>query len=145
MEYWNKYKGIIITAIIIGGIVWAIWYFGKKAGQKYVPDNIVIPPDLQAPGTPDKFNPGPYTDALFRDLDCIFCMHNEKPYKDALTLSNSQLAAIYNDWNKRYASEFDGMTIIQAIYDERAFYNPPWATVSDALAKRFKSLYGAQG
>lgn len=145
MEFWNKYKSIIITILVIAGILIGIYLYGQEQGKKYVPNDIIIPPDLQASGTPDVFNAGPYTDALFRDMDCTFCLRDSTPYSAALSLSNSQLAAVYNDWNKRYASQFDGMTIIQAINDERTVTNLGWTELAGALVRRFKSLYGAQG
>lgn len=161
-EYWAKYKFLIITIIIILAIVWAIYYFGKEEGSKYVPNDIVIPPDLQPnTSTIDEngnvvpityttpqgtiFNPGPYTDAIFRDLDCIFCFHDAGPYNDAMALSNSQLAAIYNDWNQRYSEKFDKQTLIQALEGDFSTWNLVWEHTLQDLVIRLKSIAGTQG
>ena len=145
-EWWNKNKGIVITIFIILVIIGVIYYLGKGAGKKYVPNDIVIPPDTQSSGSPSVFNPGPYTDAIHEDLDEIWGVHEAKPYAAANKLSNSQLAAIYNDWNKRYAKDFDSKTIIQAIEDEKTILIfSDWAVVAGQLVNRFKTLPGAQG
>lgn len=144
-EWWNKNKGIVITIFVILVIIGVIYYIGKGAGRKYVPDDIVIPTDTQSPGTPSNWNPGPYTDAIFQDLDEVFGVHEAKPYHAANQLSNSQLAAVYNDFNKRYSKDFDSKTIIQAIESEFTIWNQEWANIAGALVQRFKSLPGAQG
>lgn len=145
-EFWEKYKMGIITIVIILVIIGVIYYSGKSAGRKYVPDDVVIPPDLQHPGDPKTFNPGPYTDAIYEDVSCYFCVHSSTPYTSAMKLSNSQLAAIYNDWNKRYAKDFDSKTIIQAISGEYTLnVLSGWAQATADLVTRLRSLPGTQG
>jgi hypothetical protein len=145
MKFWNDYKGIIITVIIIIVIVFLIYYFGKQAGKKYVPKDIIIPPDLQHPGDPSTFNPGTYTDAIYQDVSCYLCLHSSTPYNSAMNLSNSQLAALYNDWNQRYAEKFDSKTIIQAITGEYTLFNTQWVQATADLLTRLRSLPGTQG
>lgn len=143
-ENWTAKKTLIAILIILAiGVI--IYFVGKGAGKKYVPDDIVIPPDTQAPGTPGIYNPGPATDAIYEDLDEIWGYHESGPYIAANKLSNSQLAAIYNDWNKRYAKDFDSKTIIQAMEDESTVWNVAWTTIVGQLINRFKTLPGAQG
>lgn len=144
-EFWDKNATLIIWVIIVLVIVGIIYYAGRKRGKQYVPQDIVIPVDTQSPGTPSTYNPGPITDAIHEDLDEAFGYHESQPYRAALKLSNSQLAAVYNDWNKRYARDFDGKTIIQAIEDEYTLWNITWATVAGELVARFRTLPGAQG
>lgn len=148
MKFWDEHKGLIITIIVIMVIIAIIFFVGKKAGGKYVPNDILIPQDTQAPGTPLNYNPGPVTDAIYEDLDEVWGYHSLAPYESALKLSNSQLAAVYNDWNKRYAEKFDGKTIIQAMEDDFSIipsYSIQWRATRDALVLRFRSLAGAQG
>lgn len=144
-EFWEKYKMIIIIIVIILIIAGVIYYIGRNAGGKYVPKDIVIPYDTQAPGTPGIYNPGPVTDGIYEDLKEIVGIHETEPYRAAMKLSNSQLAAVYNDWNQRYAKDFESKTIIQAIQDEMTVWNYSWAIVTGDLVTRFKTLPGAQG
>lgn len=144
-EFWDKYKIAIIFILIILIVAGIIYYVGKKAGSKYKPSDIVIPNDLQAPGTPNLYNPAPITDAIFEDLDERFGVHESEPYEAAMKLSNSQLAAVYNDWNKRYSSKFDNKTIIQALDGDFSVWNITWEHLVQNLITRFQTLPGAQG
>lgn len=144
-EFWNKNSQIIILILVVLVVVGIIYWIGKRQGKKYVPDDILIPSDTQSPGTPGMYNPGPITDGLYEDLDEVFGVHEAEPYRAALKLSNSQLAAVYNDWNKRYAKEFDSKTIIQAIQGEYTVWNYDWWLIAGELVRRFKTLPGAQG
>lgn len=126
-------------------IIAIIYFVGRGQGRKYVPNDIVIPPDTQQSGTPGMYNPGPATDAIFEDLDEVVGVHETEPYVAAMKLSNSQLAAIYNDWNQRYAKDFKGKTIIQAINGEFTVWNYDWAVIAGQLVNRFRTLPGAQG
>lgn len=145
-EFWTKYKMLIISIVFILIIVGIIYYVGKHAGKKYVPDDIIIPGDLHNPGDPKTFNPGPYTDAIHYDLSCYFCVHSPTPYSSAMKLSNSQLAAVYNDWNKRYSEKFDHQTLIQAIQSEFTILpGNPWGQATADFVARLKSIPGTQG
>lgn len=144
-EYWKKNSGIIITILIVLAVTGIIWYFAKRSGKKYVPKDIVIPPDTQPNGTSGVYNPGPITDGIYEDLDEVIGVHESEPYTAAMKLSNSQLAAVYNDWNQRYAKDFDNKTIIQAIEGDFSAWNLSWASVVDNLLIRLRSLPGAQG
>lgn len=144
-QFWTKNSGLIITIVIILIIVGIIYYVGKHAGTKYKPMDIVIPPDIQAPGTPGIYNPSPITDAIYEDVSEKFGVHETEPYAAALKLSNSQLAAVYNDWNQRYSEKFDHKTIIQAIQGEYTIWNYDWKIITGQLVNRFKTLPGTQG
>lgn len=151
-EFWAKNSGLIITIAIILIIIGIIYYVGKHAGRKYKPNDIIIPPDTQAPGTPGIYNPGPVTDAIFQDLDEVFGVHDAEPYQAAMKLSNSQLAAVYNDWNQRYSEKFDHKTIIQALKGDYSILHAvtygaayDWNELVRNLTARFESLPGVQG
>lgn len=145
MEFWQKYKTAIILIVITLGIIAIIYFWGKGEGKKYVPEDIVIPTDTQPTGTGPQFNPGVYTDAIYEDLSCNFCLHSTVPYNAVMKLSNSQLAILYNDWNKRYAKDFDNKTIIQAIKGEYTLWNTAWVQATYNLVLRLESLPGTQG
>lgn len=138
MNFWNQYKWWIIGiggGIIILAILFVIVY---KKGKLWRPDDVKLPPDTQ-PGGATNFNPGPYTEAVWKDLDCIFCTHDAAPYEALMKLSNSQLVSVYNDWNKRYFNK-NNETIIQAMNGDWSGWNLNWEhTLKDALL-RFESL-----
>lgn len=160
-DYWARYKFIIITVIIILVIAYLIYYFGKKKGSQYTPQNVNIPPDLKPGGSVtdssgniipvytdsngQTFNPGPYTDAIYADLSCYFCLHTATPYQSAMALSNAELATVYNDWNQRYAQKMSNETLIQAIQGDFTIWNTTWATSTGDFIVRLKSLTGTQG
>lgn len=135
---WAKYRWYIIGGAIL--LIALILYLVYRAGKKYVPGPVILPPDTQ-PGGITTFNPGTYTDAIHTDITCYFCVHSSTPYADANALSNSQIVAIYNDWNKRYFEE-DKETIVQAIKKERDTFglNFAWQYSAGTLITRFESL-----
>lgn len=142
--FWEKYsEWIIIIALIIIAIV-IIYFMGRKQGKKYTPDDVDLPPDTQPVGTDGSslstWNPGPITDAIAADLSEFWGSHDAQPYNDALALSNSQLVAVYNDWNHRYFNDFDQKTLIGAIQDDWTAWNYSWATATSTLVQKLKSL-----
>lgn len=134
---WAKYKWWIIAAVILLIIILIYVYY---QGKKYRPSTVILPPDVQ-PGGATTFDPSTYTNAIHTDVTCYFCMHDSTPYADANALSNSQLVAIYNDWNKRYYEE-DSETIVQAIKGERDTFglNYAWQYIAGTLISRYESL-----
>lgn len=131
----TTWKVVIIVVIII-----IIYLLYKKYKNRYVAaKDVVLPPDTQA-GNITNWNAGQYTDALFEDLDEVVGIHDSKPYTDALALSNSQVVAIYNDWNTRYKSKFDNKDLIAAIQGEYTAWNYSWSTVAGNLVERLKTL-----
>jgi hypothetical protein len=128
---------IVTTLFLLLVMVLGVYFLGRKSGKKYVPDEVELPPDTQ-PGGATNFNPGPVTDAIYRDI-YSWGLRSTQPYRDALNLSNSQLVAVYNDWNKRYFQK-DKETLPQAIAGERTLWNYDWTITAGALLSRFKSL-----
>lgn len=137
MKWLNEYKWILL-AIIITAIV--IYYFGKKAGQAVAPKTVTLPGDIIGPGG-NQFNPGPYTDGMYNDIyGGLFTPRDSTPYANALNLSDSQLVAVYNDWNNRYWAK-DNETIIDALNGEHlAFMSTSFRDLRDQLVSRFQKL-----
>ena len=145
MEFWNTYKTQIIWVLIILALIAIIFIWGRSQGSKYKPKDVPIPPDLQNPNDPKTYNPAPITDAIFQDLDEVFGVHNSAPYEAAIKLSNSQLAAVYNDWNRRYSQKFDHQTLIQALEGDFSVWNSNFEYTVKDLVLRLKSIPGTQG
>lgn len=129
------WKLIIVIAVII-----ILYLLYRAYNNRYVPaKDVQLPSDTQAGGITN-WNPGQYTDAIFEDLDEVAGVHEAQPYTEALNLSNSQMVAIYNDWNQRYKSKFDNKDIIAAIEGEFTAWNYSWSTAAGNFATRMKTL-----
>lgn len=130
----NKWFWIVLITIII--IIIVVY----KYKHKYVAaKDVQLPSDTQAGGI-TTWNAGQYTDAIYNDLNDVASLHDSKPYTDALSLSNSQVVAIYNDWNDRYKSKFNNKDLISAIEGDFTIWNYSWATAAGNLVERLKSL-----
>jgi len=135
----KEYKNILIALVVTVIIVLIIYFVGKRAGKQYTPSEVELPPDVPTGGN-YTFNPGPYTDALHEDINEMWGLRDKKAYTNLLNLGNSQLIAIYNDWNKRYYSE-DNETLTQAISGEYfgiSVYD--WRPIVTQLLDRLKAL-----
>lgn len=128
----NKY-------IIIGVLILALIIYAYVKGKNKGPGEEDLPMDMQPTNVGDGkgWNVGNYTDALHKDI-YSYGMRNDKIWLDTVILSNSQLGAIYNDWNKRYYSK-DKETITQAISGEWAIA-PKVQNAMTTIVKRLESL-----
>jgi hypothetical protein len=131
-------KNIAIVIVVILIIVAIIYFLGKKAGKKTTPQEVELPSDIQ-PNEITSFNPGPYTDAIFQDVNELFGFRDAEPYNQALGLSNTQLVAVYNDWNQRYLNKV-GKTMTKAIQDETTLWNYSFISAAKTLIDRLKNL-----
>jgi hypothetical protein len=135
----KEYKNIVIALIVTVIIVLIIYFVGKRAGKKYIPSSVDLPSDTPTGGN-YTFNPGPYTDALYQDIYEKVGLRNKQAYTDFLNLGNSQIVAVYNDWNKRYYSE-DNETLTQAIDGEYfgiSIYD--WTSIKSQILSRLAAL-----
>jgi hypothetical protein len=116
----NLKTGIILFLIVVA-VLAAIFFIGKYKGKQWTPDSVKLPSDTQPVSINNQantsWNPGTITDSLYNDISCIVCIRNNKAYEDFVSLSNSQVVAVHNDWNKRYFSK-DKETLHQAIDGE---------------------------
>lgn len=136
----GKYRNIVIGIIIVIVVVLIIYFWGKRNGKKYTPKDVTLPADTQGTGVPLNWNPATITDDIHEDLDEIVGVHSAIPYENAITLSNSQLVAVWNDWNHRYFNDFGNKNIVQAIKSETSLWNYDWALATKALVERYASL-----
>lgn len=138
MQALAKYKtviGIVVTIIIIIAVIYIL---GRRSIKKQIPKDVELPSDTQ-PGGQTNFNPGPYTDAVYEDITEIIGTRDSLPYQALLSLSNTQLVAVYNDWNQRYYTKLKE-TLTQAISKEYTIWNYSWTSVAGTLIDRLKSL-----
>jgi hypothetical protein len=133
-----KYKTVIGIVVSIIIIITVIYILGRRSIKKQIPKDVELPSDTQAGGQTN-FNPGPFTDAVYEDITEIIGTRDSVPYQNLLGLSNSQLVAVYNDWNQRYYSKVK-QTLTQAIADEMTIWNYSWVTVAGTLIERLKGL-----
>lgn len=138
----KNWKPILITFVAVLAVALIIYFAGKKAGKATLPQEVKLPSDTQNQNRQENptFNPGPYTDAIYQDIYEVLGMHNKAPYVELLKLSNTELVAVYNDWNKRYYSK-DKETIVQAIKGEWTI----WNFESDIRMKSVVDRYNALG
>jgi len=132
-------KVYIIVGLIVLAIVLAIFFFGRYKGKQYTPDTVQLPPDTQGLSTPSNWNPGTITDALHADLYSVFALRNYQIYDDTAALSNSQLVAVHNDWNKRYFNE-EKETLRQAIDAEVTAFDTGLRARMNIVKDRLKTL-----
>lgn len=138
MQTLAKYKTVIGIVVSIIIIITVIYILGRRSIKKQIPKDVELPSDTQAGGQTN-FNPGPFTDAVYEDITEIIGTRDSVPYQNLLGLSNSQLVAVYNDWNQRYYSKVK-QTLTQAIADEMTIWNYSWVTVAGTLIERLKGL-----
>lgn len=131
-------KNILYACLGIIAIALFIYIMGRRSIKKQAPKDVKLPADTQGVNVPKNWNPGPFTDALEQEI-YGHGLRDAQPYNDVLALSNSQLAAIHNDWNKRYYTE-DNETLRTAIEAEKTTWNYSWTTASGAVIERLKSL-----
>ena len=137
-EFFTKHKSIIYAVMVAIIVILIIYYMGKSAGKDTPPRAVVLPNDKNP--LPN-FNPGPYTDAVYSDVyGGILKPRDIKPYQDLNNLSDSALAAVYNDWNNRYFSK-DHETLTQALEGEwLAFFSTDFRTMRDAIVSRLRKI-----
>lgn len=135
-----KYKWVIIAIIVLLIII----YIAYRQGKSYRPGAVKLPPDIQGNSGNSGgglFDPTQYTDDIWTDIDCIFCFHDPAPYNKALTLSNTQLVAIWNDWNRRYYEKAGNKNFCQSIDGEGGYTSSQaWYNAARTLHDRFISL-----
>ena len=132
-------KVYIIVGLIIIAVLLAVFFIGKYKGKQYTPDKVALPADMQGLNVPANWSPATTTDSLYNDLYTVVGFHSSQPYQDALELSNSQLVAVHNDWNKRYFSK-DKQTLSQAIQADYSIWNSAWSATSNALVQKLRNL-----
>jgi hypothetical protein len=122
-KLWVKYKTkIVIGAFILVAFIIIYIMVRKKAIKDAVPETVDIP---DGNGGSESFNPGPYTDAIYKevDRDNRISGRNLKPHIDLLELSNPKFVAVFNDWNTRYFQK-EKRSLIQRYQDESGYGFP---------------------
>jgi len=131
----------IILVLLIVAIASITFYFiGRRKGKT---GQFAKP--VTNPGTGGgSFNPGTYTDRAAEQFDGYAWNFNGQIFEELLILPDWQLEAVLNDWQQRYASEFNGRTFAQQLAREKDYSLPwaccPWAELRDNLIKKIQNL-----
>lgn len=137
MDIWKKYKAWIVGGAIIIVLFVVVYFIGrasknskKPKSVKYDAINVNDDGSVTYEGTAE-FNPGPLTDALYKDMDGhnLFSggVRNLSPYRALLALQDPQFIAVYNDWLSRYYAKAGNKSLIQKLKDEKEWTLPGWA------------------
>jgi hypothetical protein len=126
----------MVVAVLLGVFLLA-WLITRKITSSIVPHTAL--PDDVGLSQCRSYNPTSLTDALYNDIDCVFCFRNLKPYQDLLALGNCEFVKVHNDWNARYRNK-SNETLRQAIDGEVQGGWTQYASLTDALTARFNSL-----
>lgn len=122
-EIWAKYqKYIIIGVLVLVFFIVVYVMVKKKALSDAVPESVEVTDEN---GNTVTFNPGPYTDALYKEMDKDNRIYgrNLQPHLDLLELSSPKFVAVFNDWNKRYFSK-EKRSLVQRYQDEYGYGFP---------------------
>lgn len=108
-------------AFIVGGVV---LFFGAKWALRKLLDVEKRPPRPKplphgGGGVPSGWSPEPFSDELFQVMDGWFDSVQSKAiaFAKVIAMTDDQLTAVYNDWNRKYAVEEEA-TLTQRIRDE---------------------------
>lgn len=115
--YAQKNKWTIMAVIAAIAVLIYIYVRGRKDGRKYIPDAPYIENQEMWQAT---FNPNILAEELHRVMDSNFTLTGTKDaaWKKLLNLgTDNMIIAVYNTFNKRYASESKG-SLTQWIDDE---------------------------
>ena len=82
------------------------------------------------------FAPEPLTDALYYDINEVWGLRDNTPYKNLLGLGDGEFVAVATDWNQRYKKEL-GETLRQSIRGEKTGFEP---NLQEAIEAKFQRL-----
>lgn len=141
-KYWYV---LVILALVITIVL--IFVFKKKKGvtiEAPKPVEVIEP----TTGQTVPFNPGPFTDALWQEMDrnSWWSGRNLRPYQDLMALTDGQFKAVANDWNQRYFSRAGNRTLAARIAAEKGWSisndedNQSFPSLRDTIVQRYKRL-----
>ena len=128
-----------VISVIVGAVILliVIFFVGKAYGKKTPPKKLPDPGDIVDDVT--TYDPTAMTDKLWGDIDGISWLYNHDIdiYNELITLSDTNLVKVMNDWDKRYFSKHSE-TLLQAINGEYYFLDDN--DIIDALKARLTKL-----
>lgn len=100
----------IIIAVVVLGLFIFIYFIGRRSAKINV-EQVTLPSDQ--PGgyklSPQEVEYVNQTaQALHRDMDGINWSHDDQPYQNFLSSSDTVFVAIYNQFNKLFSNENEG-------------------------------------
>lgn len=131
---------IIAGSALVLGVLYFVYKQGKKS-----PSIAPIPTDTGGSSGSGVSLPNGDLISLAGEIyrDCIgldiFAAHDESIYQRALALSNTDFVRLYNIFNSAYQPMIED-TMRGLINDQWAIPYSPWATIREAMMKRFDTL-----
>ena len=139
MEKKTKNILYIAGAILLFLILLSAYFYSKgKKTTTIAP----LPPDAAGVATASSSaDVSKLSSDLYSDMKGISWLanHNEVPYQEALTLSDTDFVKLYNDYNTKYQS-LDGRTLTAWINACSAIPFTPFDTVKTAMISRLGKL-----
>lgn len=142
MEKGDKRKLIIGTFLflVFVAILWYAYRQGKKTTTiaKLPTDNVGS--GTQSTGVGDAMISGTAT-SLYNDMKGLnlFGYHNEQPYSDAMTYSDTDFVKLYNIFNTKYQKD-SSATLTEWINGESAVPYSPFDTIKTSFVARLGKL-----
>lgn len=118
--------GFVVSYIIVSQVTRAIYMTG--------------PAEIPTGADGQNYNALPLAQRLYDDITEWIGFRDDSPYKEALTLSDGQLIALHNAWNKNFYGRVGGKTLYQAIEGENGGWFLDFATIREQLLDRLQRL-----
>ncbi len=145
-----KYKTYMIVIGIAVVVIAVIYFIGRKAGKNasYNPWQAPLPEDAPH-GTGllvvDGAKVRTIADDLYADLDKwdwnpFTMVRDVDVYKRFNSLSDTEFVAVYNDWNARFSSEFNGKSLLVVIKGEYSWGLGQFNSLRDSILQRCDRL-----
>lgn len=146
--FWLYYKDgkKLNEALLIMAIIFIAVYAITSQVTKFAtswferPEHVNVKPDVATEIDKD-FNPMPWVDRLFKDIDCIFCFRDAELYAQLTTMNNASLTMINNAFNEKYYTRWD-QSLVQAMEGE-AYGNLATGGNARSVLERLKKIESA--
>lgn len=129
--------GVILLIILVAGIL--LYRSGKKSGATKI--NISNPPSDDAGGAGiSTAEINSLSDEIYRDMDGLNGFgHNTDVWQRFLSLSDTDLVKVYNEFNTDYQAESE-QTLKEWVYNESTSFQPQWSIIKETVLQRFAKL-----
>ena len=139
-------KFFIITMLVVVFLI-AIYFWGRSAGKKAATGTQAKLPN-NGKGIPINWNPTPTVEKVHKAFNDYFtsALDKQTAFQSLLSLTNDQLIAVYNEFNRKYQGGVKGDTLLQWVKDEwitRDITSPLGIFATDLKAdviKKFEAL-----
>lgn len=117
-------KWVLLALVIIGSGL-TIYFVGKSTGKKKGQGTQAKLPNSGS-GIPKGWDPAPIARATYDSLKGLLTspVRKQQTYSMLYALTNDQLTAVYNEFNRLYQGGLKGDTLYTWIKDEWVNYDP---------------------